>query len=136
MIDISRSFLAKEQYIKEILQWVNSQISTLNLSQKISYHLELCLEEVAVNIIHYSYEKKQGYICIDLKSYQDKLVITVKDQGVAFNPISKLGSADTTSSLEDRAVGGLGIYFLHELMDSIEYSRKGDTNILVFSKTY
>ena len=60
-----------------------------------------------------------------------KLVIT--DYGVAFDP-TEATKADTTLSVEDRPIGGLGILLVRELMDSINYERIDGKNILTLKK--
>lgn len=134
MIDISHSFTATIDQASKIFNWVKTQISLLNLEKKTAYHIELCIEEVIVNIINYAYKENLGKIEIYLKSTKSDLIIIIMDSGVAFNPIEQISAPDMTKNLEDRPIGGLGIYFLHELMDSIEYLRDKNKNILTLTK--
>jgi len=57
------------------------------------------------------------------------------DAGVPFDPTKK-DKADTTLSVEDRQIGGLGILLVRELMDSINYERENGKNILTLIKTF
>jgi serine/threonine-protein kinase RsbW len=134
MIDVSCSFVASQEQTEKILIWIREQLRPLRLDKKTAYHVELCIEEVIVNIISYAYQESAGSVDITIKAVDNQLKFIVKDMGIAFNPISEFGSHDNTSSLEKRPVGGLGIYFLHELMDSVEYIRERGSNILIFEK--
>ena len=60
-----------------------------------------------------------------------KTIIT--DSGVAFDPTAK-EKADTSLSVEDRQIGGLGILLIRELMDAINYERENGKNILTLIK--
>ncbi len=133
-IDVSCSFLATKENSCQILKWVNSQITPLNLDSKINYHIQLCIEEVVVNIINYAYKKIQGEIELSLKFLKNSLLVTVKDHGIPFNPVENFTYPDKASGLEERPIGGLGVYFLNKLMDSVEYIRRNDSNILMFKK--
>ncbi|MEQ1693712.1 MAG: ATP-binding protein [Gemmatimonas sp.] len=63
----------------------------------------------------------------------DRLVVTVCDSGRPFDPLA-LASPDTTLSVEDRTLGGLGIYLVRQMMDEVRYSRRGDQNEVVLIK--
>jgi len=72
-------------------------------------------------------------ISIRLAPAADALEIEVADEARAFNPL-ELPEADTSSALEERAVGGLGIHLVRRLMDTLEYQRAGGKNTLVLRK--
>ena len=57
------------------------------------------------------------------------------DEGIAFDPTAKQ-KTDTTLSVEERQIGGLGILLVRELMDSINYERTGGRNILTLIKKF
>ena len=62
-----------------------------------------------------------------------ELRFVVIDSGVPFDPTAK-EKADTSLSVEDRPIGGLGIFLVRELMDSINYERVDNRNILLMIK--
>ncbi len=65
---------------------------------------------------------------------QRHLLFIITDSGISFDP-TEAATADTTLSVEERPVGGLGIFLVRELMDSINYERTGGKNILTLKKT-
>ena len=92
--------------------------------------IELSLEEILVNIVNYSYPNKAGNIEVTY-SYSTSGDLTVKiiDMGIPFNPLLK-NEEEVTCSLEERKVGGLGIYFVKKIVDDIEYKHYKEKNIL------
>jgi anti-sigma regulatory factor (Ser/Thr protein kinase) len=63
----------------------------------------------------------------------DRLVVVVRDSGRPFDPFA-LASPDTTLSVVDRPIGGLGIYLVRQMMDEVRYSRRDDQNEVVLIK--
>lgn len=92
--------------------------------------LELALEEVLVNIINYAYPGTSGDIELHYHTTDDnKLVIEIIDWGIPFDPLAH-PEADTTLPIEEREIGGLGIFFARQIMDEEDYRREDDKNIL------
>ena len=57
----------------------------------------------------------------------------MSDNGAAFDPLS-VPAPDLTTSLDERAVGGLGLHLVRNLMDRVSYSRAGERNQLTLVK--
>lgn len=109
----------------------------LKLNELLLNSVNLALEEALVNSIQYAYpEGKDGRI--SLTAYWDEARHTLrfvqKDQGVPFDP-TMAEEADITSSLEDRPIGGLGIFLVKQIMDEVEYEYQDLSNILIMDKT-
>ncbi|MCP4560799.1 MAG: ATP-binding protein [Bosea sp.] len=97
------------------------------------FKLNLALDELITNTIAYGYaERKDGEIDIEMRRHDDRVVVRLIDQAVAFDPF-EVAVADTTSSLEDRPVGGLGIHFVRTLIDEVSYSRDDDRNVITLT---
>ena len=58
-----------------------------------------------------------------------RLMVTVSDDGVAFNPLA-VPPPDTTLPLEERELGGLGIHLVRNLTDEATYGRLGGRNVI------
>ncbi len=108
---------------------------TCGFDAKQLQQVELALEEILVNVIRYAYpEDRVGDIEVSCtwKSGQD-LTIKVIDCGSAFDPLAKSGP-DTSLALDEREVGGLGIFLTRKMMDEVTYERSQDKNILTMVK--
>jgi serine/threonine-protein kinase RsbW len=100
-------------------------------SEKIS-EIELALEEVLVNIIKHAYKECgiDGDIEITCKQADDRsLVIEIADSGTPFD-IFSAREPDISADIDERQIGGLGIFFVKRLMDDVRYRRENDRNIL------
>lgn len=102
--------------------------------------VELALEEVLVNVITYAYADVDAGTgpspAIELSCDCDKgraVTISVADQGTAFNPLDR-PDPDTSLPVEKRAVGGLGIFLVKQMMDSVAYRRSRGRNVLTMVK--
>ena len=75
--------------------------------------------------------KSLGYL-VPAMLHDDRVVVRLIDQAVAFDPF-EMSVADTTSALEDRPIGGLGIHFVRTLIDEVSYSRDDDSNVITLT---
>lgn len=105
-----------------------------HLSMALVTNLNLVLEEAISNIIFYAHEdKKEHQIDIDFVLEKKQLKITITDDGKPFDPTSK-EDPDITLSAEEREIGGLGIFLMGKIMDSLQYKRENEKNILILKK--
>jgi len=94
--------------------------------------LELALEEVLVNIIKYAYRDDDSTGSIEITctcSPARDLVIEVVDSGVPFD-IFSVPDPDVSVDMEERRIGGLGIFLVKKLMDDDRYRRENNRNRL------
>ncbi len=95
---------------------------------------ELALEEVFMNVVmHGSSEREPVRVDVSLVLTPEGLTLTVEDDGPGFNPLS-LPPPDVTATVADRAVGGLGVFLVRKMMDSVSYARVAGRNQLRMSK--
>jgi serine/threonine-protein kinase RsbW len=105
-----------------------------HLPSKVLFEMHLALEEIVTNVISHGFEdKKEHRIRVGLSLERGELRAEVEDDGIAFNPL-EAPSPDTERPLTERAVGGLGIHLVRNLMDEIVYQRQEGRNVLVLKK--
>jgi len=127
-----QTFPAKLEHLEAMLDFILSQARFMGFSEKKISQIQLAAEEVLVNVINYAYPDKRGDIEITLNTRDGVVLeVVVVDWGFAFNPL-ELPEPDLCAELEDRKIGGLGIYLLRKLMDEVSYKRENDRNILAF----
>ena len=97
--------------------------------------LQLALEEAMVNVINYAYENGRANIDNNFSITSDGKSITfvLTDNGMPFDP-TKVDNPDTTLGVEERTIGGLGIFLVKNIMDSVTYKRHSNRNILTMTK--
>lgn len=97
--------------------------------------LYLALEEWVANVIGYAYPKgMRGHVEVTADVSDGMLTLVIKDHGMPFDPTQQ-AEVDVDANLNDRAIGGLGIYLVRTIMDTVTYERTADDyNRLVLTK--
>ena len=120
--------------IPELNAFIQSIADRLEIDPTTTGQVHLAVEEAVVNVINYAYpDGKGGFVTVKAMSDGHELRLVVIDSGVPFDP-TRREKTDVTLSVEDRPVGGLGIFLVRELMDSINYERVDGRNILMMIK--
>ena len=98
------------------------------------FSLNLVLEEALTNVISYGFNDGNKHIIeISFEKTGDELLITIIDDGHAYDPTLKT-DPDLTLSVEERPIGGLGIFLIKKIMDKVEYQRINNKNNLILTK--
>ena len=114
--------------------FMKSVIERLDIEKSLGRQLRLAVEEAVVNVINYAYpDDTEGDITVKMMSDGETLQCQIIDSGIPFDPTTK-EKVDITLSAAERQVGGLGILLVRELMDSINYERKDEQNVLTLTK--
>ena len=117
----------------EVNAWFDEFAQTNGLDKKLSRKIYLVVDDLLSNIIRYAYpDADTGQVETRLQIKDGELRITLIDDGVAFDPLSA-EQPDVDASLDERDIGGLGIFLVRELMDQVTYQRQGDRNLLTLS---
>ena len=104
------------------------------LSADIEGDLSLALEEVLANVILHGFDDSAEHeIVVKLSMEHGSVSITVEDEGLPFNPLNA-PEPDLTSPIEERPVGGLGVYLVRNIMDELDYQRREGRNCLFMKK--
>jgi serine/threonine-protein kinase RsbW len=120
------------------LESVRNLVSTLehqcDLPAKIVFDINVVLDELLSNIIHYGYaDKAEHRIHVTLSACDAAVEIVIEDDGKAFNPLAA-PAPDLTLPLAERPVGGLGVHFVRRLMDDVKYRRDNNHNYMFLKK--
>ena len=120
---------AVDESLEEINNFIHSIVAD-KCSDILLNQIDLAVEEIFVNIAHYSGAETATISC---ECKGDNLEITFADTGLPFNPLEK-ADPDITLKAEDRQIGGLGIFLTKKFMDSVEYEYRDGKNILKLNK--
>lgn len=96
--------------------------------------ISIVLDELLNNVISHAYQgEKEKDIEVGFELSGKRLVLTIKDSGVPFNPFAR-ESPDITKSIEERTIGGLGIHMVRNMMDHYSYQRQINKNVVTLVK--
>ncbi len=126
---------AKVENIEDMTDELNAWFEENGISMKITLQLDVVLDEVLTNISSYAYGDSPGDMTVRAEMINGGSTVRLEftDNGIYFDPLKK-EDPDITLSVEERKIGGLGIFIVKKTMDNVSYERKGDTNILVIEK--
>ena len=119
--------------LDDVLRFVEIPLRERGASVKNITTINIAVEEIYVNIAHYAYETEGGQVNISLSISDDKVTIVFTDFGVKYNPLER-EDPDITLSVEDRPIGGLGIFMVKKTMDEVAYRYENDSNIFTMVK--
>lgn len=127
-------FPARFEFLDEIRDMVAEVARGGGFSEKSIYSLQLAADEAASNIIEHAYEGEADaslFMTCDIKG--DQIVITMRDTGKSFNP-SSVKEPNLKADLSERQIGGLGVYLMRKLMDTVHYESSRSGNLLTMTK--
>ncbi|MCR5733706.1 MAG: ATP-binding protein [Lachnospiraceae bacterium] len=139
----------KLEAVLENLERVNDAIEQVlvpaECPMKVLIQVKIAVEEMFVNVCHYAYEDEIGMITVaaDIVDIADKetgklkkgVKVVLTDQGIPYDPLAK-EDPDVTLSLEERPIGGLGIYMVKKSMDEVFYQYENNSNIFTMIKAF
>ena len=128
---------ATVENLQTVIDFATEQLETRDCPMKTSMQLELVIEEIFVNIASYAYHPEIGLatFCIEFEENPAAVKMTFLDKGKPYNPLEK-DDPDTTLDIDERDVGGLGIFLVKNNVDEISYEYADGKNILRMKKFF
>ena len=122
--------------IETVLDFLHEQPELEDCSPKQSFQIDLAVDEWITNVSSYAYPGRTGKLTVtyEYRVEEETAVITVEDTGVPFDPLTDAREPDLTASVEDREIGGLGIFLVRKNMDSVEYQYRDGANRITMKK--
>ena len=120
--------------ISKLAIFIDELGEEFGLSPDLVFNLNLVLEEAVSNVILYAYPKEEHQtISLIAKKKENQLIFVLTDSGKEFDP-TQAPDADITLSAEERPIGGLGIFLIRQIMNTVEYQRIDGKNVLTLGK--
>ena len=126
---IERVFAANLDAIPDVIALIAGEAGAWGLHPQRLMQLVLAVEEAVVNICLYASEVPPGELLVRIEPGAARFVVELIDEGVPFDPLA-VQEPDMRAGVEDRAIGGLGIFLVRRVMDEVAYLRDGSRNIL------
>ena len=125
---------AVKENLPNVIEFVTKKLGE-NADGKLVFELELICEEVFVNICNYAYGENVGKAEIEACKLSDCIVVKFIDSGKKFNPL-EIAEPNIHAPLEERSIGGLGIFMTKKLSDKLLFERTDNKNILTVIKYF
>ncbi len=128
---------ATPENVDKVIEFVDEMLEEYGCGMKEQMAIDVAVDELFANIAHYAYNPETGYATVKVNVVEDPLSveITFVDNGKPYDPLAK-ADPDTTQSIEDREIGGMGILIVKKSMDAVDYEYKDGKNILTIKKTF
>ena len=131
----SKSFDAKIEALSDVLGFVDLMLEKYGCPMKLQTAICVAIEEVFVNVARYAYKNGEGDVEFEIGFDKESRVARFRmaDSGVPFDPLKK-ADPDITLSVDERDIGGLGIFIAKKTMDTVDYAYENGKNILTMTK--
>lgn len=132
-----RVFPAEDTALGDVLGFVEETLESAGCPMKVTMALCVAIEEVFVNVAHYAYGDGKGDVklAISLSENDSTVIFRMSDKGTPFDPL-KRPDPDITLPVEEKEIGGLGIFITKKTMDTVSYAYKNGENILTMTKKF
>ncbi len=131
---IELQILNKIPEIERVCNSITTFSRQHSIDEKIISNLYLAIDELLTNIIRYGYrDEKDHTIYVRCTIEKELLTLQIEDDSYPFDP-NKAPIPDLTNDLENRKIGGLGIYLVKNMMDDVKYVTKNGKNTLTLTK--
>lgn len=129
------AFPGRFDSLAAISEFVARAAQAAGLDARAVYQVELAVDEACSNIVQHAYGGEgHGDIEVTCRISSDGLTVMLRDYGRPFDPTG-VAPPDLHASLEDRDLGGLGLYFMRQLMDEVHFEFTLDSgNLLTMVK--
>ena len=128
---------ATVENLQTVIDFVTERLEARDCPMKTSMQMELVIEEIFVNVSSYAYAPASGdvTICLDFTENPSAVEMIFIDGGKPYNPLER-DDPDTTLDIDERDIGGLGIFLVKKNVDEISYEYAEGKNILRMKKFF
>jgi len=107
--------------LAKIGDFINQAAVQAGLNDRAAYAVQMAVDEACANIIEHAYGGEgKGQIHLTYHLQKNGLQVIIYDQGMPFDP-SQVTELDTQAPLSERSSRGMGVFFIHKLIDNIEF---------------
>lgn len=128
----TKTFEVNKDSLTAVQEFISTWAEEKSVDTKYSNKLAVCTDELVSNVIFYGGATTLEVSC---EKREDEILLTFTDNGKAFNPLTQAKEPDITVSVEEREIGGLGIFMVKKLMDVVTYKRVYERNVLSMKLT-
>ena len=118
----------------QVTAFMDDILASMDCSMKAQMQLDIAVDELFSNVAYYAYAPETGPITLQIDAPEDgRVVLRFIDEGIPYNPLEKK-DPDTSLGIEERKIGGLGIFMVKKTMDEMRYEYRDGKNIVTLTK--
>lgn len=129
------AFPARRELLPQMLTTIMEEISQHVKDDKWRNRLKVCSEEILINIIDYSGSDKV-YVTCEFIDAGKTLRLEFVDEGTPYNPLEEKSDVDIDADIDERRIGGLGVFLYTTMMDEMKYRYEDGKNHLIAIKKF
>lgn len=126
---------AQKEELDKLLEIIETDLESVGCPPEKMTVTAICAEEIFVNIASYAYGDEPGEAWIDEEIEKGRISLCFQDCGKPYNPLEK-EDPDITLSAEERQIGGLGIFMVKNMMDTVTYEYREGRNRLTMTLSW
>ena len=119
--------------ISEVSDFFDNCLEEFMIPLRVGYSLKVVTDEIYSNIVYYSGANRAEIL---FRNDADKITLIFQDDGKPYNPL-EAEEPDITAGIEDRKIGGLGLFMVKKMAESVQYEYAAGRNCMtvILSKT-
>ena len=135
MADNERRFavVPDKASISQVSDFFDTCVEEYEIPMRVGYSLKVVTDEIFSNIVYYSKANNAEVVFIN---EAEKVTLVFVDDGIPYNPMES-EEPDITAGVEERSIGGLGLFMVKKMAEQVQYEYTAQKNQLtvVLSKT-
>ena len=130
---MKRAFARSNNSLTAIYEFAEGILSATDVADAARFRVHLALEELFVNMVKYNPDVKSD-IDIEVTVTAGNVAVSLTEYGVAEFDVTVPKTVDISAPLEERTSGGLGVYLIQNLADTLEYEYDDGQSRVIFTK--
>lgn len=132
--EFALEFPARMEELTSVAARMREFLESHSVAADVVYFAELAFEELATNTVKYGYDPNEpGPLKVEITLHAGGILMRVIDQAQPFDPL-KAEDPDTSLPVEERPIGGLGLFLVRQMADEMTYERVDDSNVVTLVK--
>ncbi len=119
---MEKKFKRDIQVLGDVFNFVEESCSSLKINNDLLFSVNFVIEELFTNMVKYNQSTSQSDISVGVEKQMGQLLIRLTDYDVDGFDITQAREVDTSATLEERGIGGLGIHLVKKMVDDIQYN--------------
>lgn len=119
---MERKFKRNNNALAEIFSFAEESCAQLQIDTSLIFSVNFVIEELFTNMVKYNKSGSNSDISVSFNKQDSRLYIVLTDYDVDSFDLTKVDNVDTSQSLDERKIGGLGVHLVKKMVDDVQYN--------------